>query len=71
MFSAQIRNFPPKQVGSLMSEFWLVGFEDKSGGVVLAVPEREVQLEAKLCWQRDERNWGGDEGKFDIPAGRG
>ena len=32
-----------------MSEFLLVGFEDESGGVVLAVPEREAPLGAKLC----------------------
>ena len=32
-----------------MSEFLLVGFEDESGGVVLAIPEREVPLGAKLC----------------------
>ena len=44
-----VLNFPPKQVGPFMSEFLLVGFEDESGGVVLAVPEREVPLGAKLC----------------------
>ena len=31
-----------------MSKFLLVGFEDEFGGMVLAVPEREVSLGAKL-----------------------
>ena len=44
-----VLNFPRKQVGPFMSEFLLVGFEDESGEVVLAVPDKDVQLGAKLC----------------------
>ena len=42
-------NFPPKQVGPLMSEFLLTGFYRPDGKVVLAVPERAVPNGAKLA----------------------
>lgn len=41
-------NFPPKQVGPMMSEFLLTGFYREDGAVVLAVPERAVPNGAKL-----------------------
>lgn len=41
-------NFPPKQIGPMMSEFLLTGFHDEDGSVVLAVPDREVPNGAKL-----------------------
>lgn len=41
-------NFPAKQVGPFKSEFLLTGFADANGAVVIAVPEREVPLGAKL-----------------------
>ena len=42
-------NFPPKQIGPMMSEFLLTGFADDRGAIVLATPERDVPLGAKLC----------------------
>jgi tRNA-binding protein len=41
-------NFPDKQIGPVRSEFLLTGFTREDGSVVLAVPEREVPLGAKL-----------------------
>ena len=41
-------NFPPKQIGPLMSECLVTGFHDERGEVVLCMPEREVPLGAKL-----------------------
>jgi tRNA-binding protein len=41
-------NFPPKQIGPVMSEFLLVGFYREDGAVVLAVPERPVQNGARV-----------------------
>ena len=41
-------NFPPKQIGPMMSEFLLTGFYDEGGAVILAVPERPVHNGARL-----------------------
>ena len=41
-------NFPPKQIGPVMSELLLTGFYRPDGAVVLAVPERSVPDGAKL-----------------------
>lgn len=41
-------NFPPKQIGPIMSECLVTGFHS-SQGVALCVPDREVPLGAKLC----------------------
>ncbi len=41
-------NFPPKQIGPLMSECLVTGFANEEGDVVLCVPERPVPLGAKL-----------------------
>ncbi|MCB1124591.1 MAG: tRNA-binding protein [Verrucomicrobiae bacterium] len=41
-------NFPPKQIGPIMSECLVTGFADESGKVVLCVPDREVPLGARL-----------------------
>lgn len=41
-------NFPPKQIGPLMSECLVTGFHDVDGRVTLCVPEHEVPLGTKL-----------------------
>jgi len=42
-------NFPPRQIGPVMSEFLLTGFYREDGAVVMAVPEREVPDGAELA----------------------
>lgn len=42
-------NFPPRQIGPMMSEFLLTGFHRADGAVVLAVPDGEVPNGAKLA----------------------
>jgi len=42
-------NFPAKQIGPVRSEFLLTGFYRPDGAVVLAVPEQEVPLGARLA----------------------
>ena len=41
-------NFPPKQIGPLMSEYLVTGFHDAEGRVTLCIPEHEVPLGTKL-----------------------
>ncbi len=41
-------NFPPKQIGPMMSECLVTGFHDNEGHVVLCVPEKDVPLGTKL-----------------------
>ena len=41
-------NFPPKQIGPMMSECLITGFYQADGAVVLAMPERPVANGAKL-----------------------
>jgi len=41
-------NFPPKQIGPLMSECLVTGFHDDEGRVVLCVPDGDVPLGARL-----------------------
>ena len=41
-------NFPPKQIGPIMSECLITGFQDDSGDVVLCVPDESVPLGARL-----------------------
>ena len=41
-------NFPPKQIGPMMSECLVTGFHDESGAVVLCVPDSEVPPGTRL-----------------------
>ncbi len=41
-------NFPGKQIGPIMSECLVTGFEQDDGSVVLAVPERKVENGLRL-----------------------
>jgi tRNA-binding protein len=41
-------NFPPRQIGPFMSQVLTLGFPDENGKVVLAGPDHEVPLGAKL-----------------------
>ena len=41
-------NFPPKQIGPMMSECLVTGFHDPEGRVVLCVPDADVPLGTRL-----------------------
>jgi tRNA-binding protein len=42
-------NFPPKQIGPIMSECLVTGFHDAEGRVVLCVPDGDVPLGTMLA----------------------
>lgn len=42
-------NFPPKQIGPIMSECLITGFYNEGNKVVLAVPDTAVPNGTKLC----------------------
>lgn len=42
-------NFPPRQIGPFMSEVLVLGFHDSANAVVLATPDKDVPIGAKLC----------------------
>lgn len=42
-------NFPPKQVGPVMSECLVTGFYREDGKVVLAVPDKEIENGARFA----------------------
>lgn len=42
-------NFPRKQIGPVMSECLITGFQNEAGEIVLCVPDADVPLGAKLC----------------------
>ena len=41
-------NFPPKQIGPIMSQCLVTGFHDTQGRVVLCVPDGDVPLGTRL-----------------------
>lgn len=43
-----VTNFPPKQIGKIMSEVLVTGFPDENGDVVLSTPDMPVPNGAKL-----------------------
>ncbi len=45
---AAVVNFPPRQIGPLMSEILVLGFPDAEGNVVLVQPERSVPNGGRL-----------------------
>ena len=42
-------NFPPRQIGKFMSEVLVLGFADDAGAIVLAAPDHDVPIGARLC----------------------
>jgi len=43
-----VTNFSPRKIGPFISEVLTTGFYREDGSVVLAVPDKEIQLGAKL-----------------------
>lgn len=43
-----VANFPPKQIGKIMSEVLVTGFPDENGDVVLCTPDKQLPNGAKL-----------------------
>ena len=41
-------NFPPRQIGPMLSQCLVTGFHDADGAVALCVPDRDVPLGTKL-----------------------
>lgn len=45
---AAVVNFPPKQIGPIMSEVLTLGFMDENNHVVLVSPDKDVPLGGRL-----------------------
>ena len=43
-----VTNFPPKQIGPIMSECLVTGFHNENGAVALCVPDQDVPLGTRL-----------------------
>jgi len=48
MLVVAVVNFPPKQIGPIMSECLVTGFHNEQGDVALCVPDKPVPLGTKL-----------------------
>jgi tRNA-binding protein len=42
-------NFPPKQIGPVISEVLCLGVPDAKGNIILAIPEKKAPNGSKLC----------------------
>ncbi|MBL4629410.1 MAG: tRNA-binding protein [Roseicyclus sp.] len=42
-------NFPPRQIGPVMSEVLILGLHDADGGIVLITPDLAVTDGARMC----------------------
>jgi tRNA-binding protein len=45
---AAVVNFPPRQIGKVMSEVLTLGFPDADGAVVLFAPDQDVPIGGRL-----------------------
>ncbi|MBL4907554.1 MAG: hypothetical protein JKX94_08890, partial [Sneathiella sp.] len=41
-------NFPPRQIGPVMSEVLVLGFSDEQGRISLVAPDHEVPIGGRL-----------------------
>ena len=41
-------NFPPRQIGPIMSECLVTGFPDNGGAIILAIPDKKTSNGARL-----------------------
>ena len=44
-----VTNFPPKQIGPIMSECLITGFHRKDGAVVLSIPDGDIPNGTRLA----------------------
>ena len=44
-----VTNFPPKQIGPIMSECLITGFHQKDGAVVLSIPDGDIPNGTRLA----------------------
>jgi tRNA-binding protein len=42
-------NFPPRQIGPVMSEVLILGLHDRNGGIVLLAPDQAVENGERMC----------------------
>jgi tRNA-binding protein len=45
---AAVVNFPPRQIGPLMSEVLTLGFPDTDGNVTLFSPDKDIPIGGRL-----------------------